>query len=199
MIELLHLHVNEINDKQIASLPAYRQEKANRYLFEKDKKLSLAAGILLEEGLNHLSLNTKEKEVGYLEHGKPYLINRPDIHFNLSHSGEIAIAVFSNKEIGCDIEKIKSYNESIVNRCFSLEEKDFVLHSKNKDEAFCRIWVMKESFLKAIGVGIGIKMDSISFSIDGDNITVKQNISSRQWKITEKRIDDYLISICEEN
>ncbi len=199
MIEFLHLNVNEIKDTEIANLPAYRQEKANKYLFEKDKKLSLAAGILLEEGFNRLSLDAKEREIGYLEHGKPYLINRPDINFNLSHSGEVAIAVFSKKEIGCDIEKIKNYNESIANRCFSLEEKDFILHSKNKDEVFCRIWVMKESFLKAIGVGIGIKMDSISFSIDGDNITIKQNIDSRHWKIMEKRIGDYLISICEEN
>lgn len=199
MIEFLHLNVNEIKESQISNLPSYRIEKANRYLFEKDKKLSLAAGILLEEGFNHLSLNSKEREVGYLEHGKPYLINRPDIHFNLSHSGDIAIAVFSKKEIGCDIEKIKNYNESIVNRCFSSEEKDFILHSENKDEAFCRIWVMKESFLKATGLGIALKMNSISFLIDKDNVTIKQNIDSRHWKIIEKRIDDYLISICEEN
>ncbi len=198
MIEFLHLNVNDINDDLIKNLPSYRKEKANRYVFDKDKKLSLAAGILLEEGLNKLLVKTEEREIAYLEQGKPYLKNRPDIHFSLSHSMEIAIAAFSDKEIGCDIEKIKTYNEIVMNRCFSMREKEYVLNSISKDEAFYRIWVLKESFLKAIGVGIAVDMSAVSFSINENKVSLDQHLDARKWKFEEKRIDDYLVSICEE-
>ena len=44
-------------------------------------------------------------------YGKPELISHPDIHFNISHSEDIAACALSRQEIGVDIEKIQPFRE----------------------------------------------------------------------------------------
>ncbi len=188
----------EIKESDVASLSPLRLEKANRCVQPKDRLLSLAAGIALDRGLQEYGL--REKDVTFLtnERGKPYLKDHPDIHFNLSHSGEIALAVFDEKEIGCDIERKRPIKEEIVRRCFSKEEQEYVDQAKDKDEAFTRIWVYKESFIKALGVGLGMSLSSFSVLPASKGIALKQNIDPRNWAIEEIKIEGYIAAICKQ-
>ncbi len=143
-----------------------RREKIDRIRMPQDKRLSLAAGILLDEGLRTYGLREAEVRVCKGEYGKPYFPDFPEIHFNLSHSGSIALAVFTDREAGCDIEYRKRTNEALARRFFCRKEADWMLAApgeKEKEERFYRIWTLKESFLKATGQGLHLPLDSFCF------------------------------------
>ena len=69
---------------------------------------SCAALILLAETLkNEFNENTSTLKYKKDEYGRPYFLNREDISFSLSHSGEYAVcAVSTEGNVGVDIEKI---------------------------------------------------------------------------------------------
>ncbi len=198
MAKLYLVNINSIKNEDIKELSKYRIQKSNNFKVEKDRLLSLAAGIALNNGLKEFSLKEKDLEIKEDKFGKLFFENRKDIKFNLSHSEEIAISVISSKEVGCDVEKIRKYNEKLASKYFSEEENDFIEKSENKDESFTRIWTLKESFLKAIGVGLISNMNEISIVPNKDKIKILQNIDKRKWRLEEIHINDYYISICEE-
>ncbi|MCD7736265.1 MAG: 4'-phosphopantetheinyl transferase superfamily protein, partial [Lachnospiraceae bacterium] len=102
------------------------------------------------------------------EHGKPFFPDFPEIHFSLSHSGEMAMAVFADTEIGCDIELKKQANEKLARRFFCPEEYAWMARAKDepeRKERFYRLWTLKESFLKATGWGLRLPLDSFCFFI----------------------------------
>ncbi len=194
MVKLYCINVNTMTKEEIDSLSLIRKEKASRYMFEKDKKLSLAAGIAFARGLKEYRLKESEVRIGYSKYDKPYLIDYPDIHFNLSHSGEMAIAVFSDNEVGCDIEQIRKLNVQIVQSCFTNEENNYISKNKNKDLAFTRIWTCKESFLKATGRGLNT-------NLKGCEILFKKGVfyirDEKYVTLQTLQNEDYVISICE--
>lgn len=196
MPKIILVKTSEIKESDLASLSSVRLEKANRCVQPKDRLLSLAAGKALDKGLQEYGLKEKDVTILMNEHGKPYLKDYPDIHFNLSHSGEIALAAFDEKEIGCDIERKRPIKEEIVRRCFSEEEREFILQAKGKDEAFTRIWVYKESFIKALGIGLGMSLSSFSVLPTSKGIVLKQSFDPGNWAIEEIKIEGYIAAIC---
>ena len=80
--------------KYLEELSEYRLEKVNKLRCEKDKKLSVAAGILLDRALKEYHLAEKDCHYQVMEHGKVYLADHPEIAFNISHSGCIAALIF---------------------------------------------------------------------------------------------------------
>ncbi len=196
MSKIFLVDVDELNEEEISSLSSIRKEKASRFVFEKDKNLSLAAGIAFKRGLKTYGLDENEVELIYGEYGKPYLKDHSSIFFSLSHSGKKAIAVFDEKEIGCDIEKIRPFSKDVVERCFNEEEREYLEKRGNSDKEFTRIWVYKESFLKAIGSGISKDLSSFAIIPSKGDVLLKQDIDPREWTIKEIDLDGYIAAIC---
>lgn len=188
----------KLNEEEIQTLSKERLDKANGFVYEKDRRLSLAAGLSFQKALKAWGLDPGKEKLGYHKYGKPYLIDHPDIHFNISHSVDMAICVISDKEIGCDIEKIRKYDPDIALRCFSKKEMRYIEEGKDKDFAFTRIWTLKESFLKAIGTGLRDDMNEVSVVSEDGKIEIEESISNREWNVFIEDLDDYLISIVEE-
>lgn len=88
------------------------------------------------------------------EHGKPYLTNFNGIHFNISHSGSMAMCAVSDSPVGADVEQIKPYSDAVAKRIMSDEERRFYLCSPDKQTLFFQIWTLKESYLKYTGAGL---------------------------------------------
>lgn len=86
-----------------------------------------------------------ESKIEKTPSGKPFLNGVDSVykHFNVSHSGNYAICVFSSVPIGVDIEKIRPINQRVIDR---------FLDSCHPDEAI-RIWTRRESFGKMTGGG----------------------------------------------
>jgi 4'-phosphopantetheinyl transferase len=106
-----------------------------------------------------LNLAPEKITIKKAEHGKPYLVDYPELAFNLSHSAEKMIMAFAwNCRIGVDIEIIKQRVNVIglVNKCFGVEEITYwnQLPDTEKNQVFYRFWTRKEAFVKATGEGI---------------------------------------------
>lgn len=199
MAKLHYVSIKDLTPKDIASLSVHRRRQAESYRCENDKKLSLAAGVALDKALQEYGLREKDAVMSYERFGKPYLKDYPNIKFSISHSGEIAVVAISDVDVGCDIERTGRYKEEVVERCFSKEEQDFIFSQTDKDAVFTKIWVAKESFVKALGLGLSVKLNSFSVIIKGDQVSLSQNIDPRVWTIKEESLDGYFLAVCEEN
>ena len=89
-----------------AGLSAARQEKIRAMGMPGSRRLSLGVGLLLARGLEQMGIREQTAGLEYRKNGKPYLKDYPELYFNLSHSGTMAMAVFADTEAGCDIEKL---------------------------------------------------------------------------------------------
>ena len=149
----------------------YRQIKVNNCKNYRDKLLSLFAEILLNYGVNQSFPHMKIPAVYKISpNGMPYFDDEK-VTFSLSHSGDYAVCAISNDEIGVDIQKIRDINLKISKKVFTKSENTVLSSSQNKTNEFFRLWVLKESYMKA--KGLGFKLGFKSFSVDKKNNITK--------------------------
>lgn len=182
------------------SLSKGRQQKIQKFRFFKGRALSLGAGLLLDYGLNQYGLRERDVVMAYGADEKPYLPDYPKIHFNLSHSGSMAMAAFADREVGCDVEQRKTPAFPIVKRFFTREETEALesqTGEKEKAEMFYRFWTLKESFLKVTGKGIRMPLNDFSISL-GPPIQVKQKGELKNYGFWEYSLPGYQAAVCVE-
>ena len=95
--------------------------------------------------------------------GKPFFRNLDDVHFSISHSGEIWAVALDDKPIGFDIESTVAGRKNwlkLAERFFSQEEYEYV--KKYGKQGFLRIWVRKEACLKLTGQGLSGGLNSFT-------------------------------------
>lgn len=153
--------------------------------------------------------NPIEAEYTYGKKGKPYFRGLP-FYFSLSHSGDYVFCVFSNQEIGADIQYRKpNFSERIVRRFFTEKEQEVWKNSSDeatRKQLFYKLWTRKEAYGKFTGEGIvaGLLLDVLDdmelddsaqiVSRDDGNETDRNSsgVCWEDYEITE----DYQISIC---
>ena len=106
------------------------------------------------------------------EYGKLFLKDHNDFHFNISHSGRWIVSSIGTSPSGIDIEKIVPIDFAVAERFFSKEECDFLFSvpEEKRLDCFYEIWTLKESFIKAEGMGLSIPLDSFSINFSQDRI-----------------------------
>lgn len=150
---------------------------------------------LLEEKLQKVfNLELINENYCYTQNGKPYLRDS-NINFNISHCNDVVVVVISNKNIGVDIEDIKSFNKFVAKKILTDNEKIGLLTSNNKNEYFFKLWTLKESFLKAIGTGLSYGMKNIEFKIKDKNIICNKNGFLFKQESLIFNNDRYIVSI----
>ncbi len=165
-----------------------------------ESKASLLAGELLLRAVLKKEYGLEEIRIEIGEFGKPYLADHPEIHFNLSHSGTIAVCTVSDVECGVDVEQISKPHEvmGVANRFLSVKEHAAVLMSPNPNEAFCRLWTLRESYVKMRGKGFQIGLSTLKCEFQrGRCLMFENGIYKQDAKFQEfKTIPDYRISVC---
>ena len=131
-----------------------RREQALKFKHEQGRRLCVLAYQLLKQGLREAYGITENPVFEYGEHGKPFIVGHPEIHFNLSHCKEAAVCVVSDHPVGIDVESIREYRDSLVRYTMNDDEVRQIESSEHPDVAFIRLWTMKEAALKLIGTGI---------------------------------------------
>lgn len=203
--KLYTMNIKELSDeayykKCYDSLSDYRKEKIDKCRFLEDKKRAMGAGLLLNKGLEEYGLREMEVRIAQGEHGKPSLLDYPGIHFNLSHSGDMVLAVFAKTEVGCDIEQIRPANLNLAKRFFCPYEYSYIasLESEEQNQAFCRIWTLKESFLKITGMGIRLPLNSFEFDITKGclGIMIRQEFDENLYDFWEYDFGIYHAAVC---
>jgi len=130
---------------------------------------------------SYLGVPPREVRVQYQPNGKPEIHSFTEparLRFNLTHSGDLALlALTLDQEIGIDVEQVRPFPEAlqgglsgkrdlpaIARRFFSRQEQDwlFAQPAEERDEAFFKIWTLKEAYLKAHGMGLTLPLDQFS-------------------------------------
>lgn len=107
-------------------------------------------------------------------HGKPHLAGEgasSGLQFNLSHSGEWGLLGWCHGHaIGVDVEVWRPLRDepALVRRYFSARENaDYeALPAGGRTEGFFHCWTRKEAYVKAVGRGLGLPLDSFDVSME---------------------------------
>lgn len=174
----------------LSKVSSEKREKLERMYFEKDLVRG-AVGEGLIRALTEKQLGIPQSEIvfSYNPYGKPVIDNCPEWHFNLSHSGDWVVAAIDDKEIGVDVEKRGTYPRDIAQRFFAEQENQYLStrHQADFDEGFIRIWTLKESYIKALGQGLSIPLDS--FSVVDENLQWMQVLD--KWRLESFELDEH--------
>lgn len=140
-------------------LNAEELDRAKRFYFSiHQHRFSTARAALRIILARYLNTNPQHLVFTYNAHGKPEVNNSAQLHFNLSHSGDLALlAVGKGTPMGVDIEKYSARPyEGIAKTSFSDQElTEFMqIPSSLKPATFFHIWAQKEAFIKACGLGL---------------------------------------------
>lgn len=147
-----------------------RREQVLRFRHEQGRRECAAAYLLLCEGLRREYGITEPPVFEYGPHGKPVIVGHPDIHFNLSHCRVAALCVLSDRPVGCDIETIRPYKDSLARYTMSDQELTSIIPTSANFQGeehllpatqFTRLWTMKEAKLKLTGHGLTDDMKSV--------------------------------------
>jgi len=102
--------------------------------------------------------------------------NNGGLRFNLSHSGAQALVALSRGPVGVDIERIKPLRpvHQLARRFFAPAEATDLgcLTGDAQVLSFFRLWVLKEAYLKAAGVGVpeGLAQCEIALDVEGARV-----------------------------
>lgn len=146
--------------------------------------------LLLAESLKkYYGIAFSEDMLTFGEKGKPYISGA---YFNISHSdGAIALAL-SDKENGCDCERIRPPSDGVMRRCFSPDEEEYVRRGDNMPLRFTMIWTLKEAYSKLVGQGISALRDAV-FDIEHNTALFDSDCDFYQYIIN----DTYAVVFCE--
>ena len=138
--------------------------RADRFISQQDqRRFVLAHGGLRAVLGRYLGVGPDAVELDRSEAGKPFVRKewrgQSPITFNMSHAhGRALIAVSKGREVGVDLERIRSDVEvvKLSKRYFAPSEQASIMELAQEQRAprFFRYWVTKEAVLKAQGIGL---------------------------------------------
>ena len=158
MLKLYYGHIQMVKDPEVFEkwfnkMDGQRKDKIARCQNEVDKQRSLLAGILLQYGLGQ----DRFKE---------------QIFYSISHSGNYVICVLADRRVGVDIEnKFRSVFAEpkeeqlmkIAKKCLTIGEeiRFYNCDEYEKADMLMRLWTRKESYSKALGLGLAMDFSQI--------------------------------------
>ena len=178
-----------LNNEEIA--------QSTRFRFEEHRQQYLLTRFLVRNLLSaYQETPSPEKWVFFNNaYGRPFIdptVCALPLFFSISHTkGMIAIAVSSIEYMGIDVERHDSNIDLIdfPSRCFSEHEVQhlLLLPEDEKKAGFYRLWTLKESYLKAIGKGLSVPLDSFTIEISNDgkidiDHAIKKHFPLLRWQ-----------------
>ncbi len=148
--------------------------KAEQFYFEKNRQhFIVARGVLRTLLSRYLNVAPNLLSFTYNIYGKPTLSSpfcESHVHFNLSHSQDIAVYAFAYiRQIGVDVEYMRSdiNYEQLAGYSFSAREQATLsaLPQALKQQAFFNCWTRKEAYIKARGTGLSLPLDLFDVSL----------------------------------
>lgn len=165
--------------------------RAKRYHFPRhQRRFTLARAILRIILARYLKVSPSSLIFTTNKYGKPLLVNHPSLHFNISHSGELALlAVSNNHPMGIDLEFFSERPyEGIAKSLFSPKEIQAVEQAPShvKPMIFFQIWSQKEAFIKACGMGLSYptqQFDVPILHLKNNNQPILDELNQDLWHI----------------
>ncbi len=159
-------------------LSAPEQAQRRRFVFARHRHQYLITRALVRTVLSYYHPSVMPQDWVFVpnEYGKPsaHAPQGPRApHFNLSHSDELVVmAVCQGYEVGVDVEWLvrKGETVSLADRFFSPIESEQLraLAAPAQQSRFFDLWTLKESYIKACGMGLSIPLDEFTFEFPGE-------------------------------
>ncbi|MGJ7530485.1 4'-phosphopantetheinyl transferase family protein [Variovorax sp. GB1P17] len=130
------------------------------------------------------------------------------LDFNLSHTdGLIVLALARHIDLGVDTENVgRKAALDVADHFFSpIEAKALgALPPALQPERFFALWTLKESYIKARGMGLQIPLDSFSFALDDNDSTIEFALADSTGDDTAQRwhfwqfqpTPEHLVALC---
>ncbi|MFD7523756.1 4'-phosphopantetheinyl transferase family protein [Paenibacillus chitinolyticus] len=186
-------------DRLMVHLSEEKRAKAQRFYRTEDRVRAVAADALARWCLcRKLAVANPELRFGTNAYGKPHVTApRTGVHYNVTHSGCWVAASVSEAEVGIDVEQIQQVDLDIAERFFSAAEKAdlFSLPPEERLNYFFDLWTLKESYIKAVGKGLSIPLDSFAIRKRGKGVFELEPQPTHVFKQYE--LDGpYKLSVC---
>ncbi|XP_077783164.1 L-aminoadipate-semialdehyde dehydrogenase-phosphopantetheinyl transferase [Podarcis muralis] len=193
------------------------RERIEQFVFRRDAKAAVAGRLLIRKLIaEKLKIPWNEIKLRRTSKGKPVLANdlssaHSSFSFNVSHQGNYAVlAAEPDCQAGIDVTKTSMPGSGSIPEFFRIMKRQFTeeewraIKSMNSEwlqlDMFHRHWALKESFIKAIGVGIGFDLQRIEFNVSPlqlevgktykDTVMLLDGEEEKQWSFEETRLDD---------
>ncbi|MFF0739608.1 4'-phosphopantetheinyl transferase family protein [Streptomyces sp. NPDC004111] len=97
-------------------------------------------------------------------HGRP-CVPGADLHFSLSHSGDLVLLAFAPTAVGVDVELLTDTGQAdevsgVLNPRERAELAALATDDAARLTAFGRCWCRKEAYLKGTGTGLAVPLDA---------------------------------------
>src|SRR4051794_3096098 len=162
-------------ERHASLLDAAERENAGRFAFERDRRHYIAAHALLRVMLSSIVPVPPRDwrfETGLF--GRPEIVPTPTdvpLRFNLSHTrGLVACCVTLRRDVGLDVEAVDRPMPDIdeIAAYFTQDERALLRLSApaRRYQLFFKLWTLKEAYIKAVGKGLSVPLDSFGFALD---------------------------------
>ncbi|XP_055053472.2 L-aminoadipate-semialdehyde dehydrogenase-phosphopantetheinyl transferase [Misgurnus anguillicaudatus] len=196
------------------------KERIGRFVFAKDAKSAMAGRLLIRKLVcEKMGYAWDGFRLERTARGKPYL-PRPSPsaghahshthwNFNVSHQGDYAVlAAEPGRQVGVDVMKTSRPGSSSTQEFFRIMNRQFTdlewtnIRKAGSDwdqlDTFYRHWALKESFIKAIGTGLGFDLQRVEFHISPNQMREGQvyrqtrmylDNEEEEWTFEESLLD----------
>jgi 4'-phosphopantetheinyl transferase len=209
-IDLWCTFPNEVSDP--ALLETYRQllssteqQQQQRFHFAKHRHRYLLTRALARTMLSRYTAIPAEQLVFQVnQYNKPFIANHA-ISFNITHTDDLIIlGVTRDNALGIDTEnKHREITTELAEYSFASEEAaDFLTQSlEQRQQRFFEYWTLKESYIKARGMGLAIPLKEFSFHFPEPHKIefTAQNDTAERWRFWQLQLaENYLVAVCVE-
>lgn len=218
-IHLWMTSFSQINDAHLIRryhglLSDEERERQQRFYFGIDRHCYLVARALVRTVLSRYEpITPRDWQFTTNAYGRPEIAaihgEAARLRFNISHTNSlILMGVAYQRRLGVDVEndRLREAPLEAAQKFFAEREilDLYALPPMKRKERFFAYWTLKESYIKARGMGLSLPLDRFCFHFPSDEhvrLSVDESLadSASMWWIWQFRpLDDHVGALCSE-
>jgi 4'-phosphopantetheinyl transferase len=194
----------------LAIITAEERQRLERFVFLRDRLLYLATRALVRTVLSRYeAVAPAAWRFTISNHGRPEVSSQGErpLRFNLSNTnGLVVCAVVRDVEVGVDVEHVgrATAHLEVAEQFFAPAEVSALraLPRHEQHRRFCDYWTLKESYIKARGLGLTLPLDQFAFVLEPDRpprieIHPALRDDGESWQFVQQQpTADHLVAVC---
>ena len=192
----------------LALLNAEERQQQQRYIPPAKQHEYLVTRVLVRSVLGEaLGIAPEALQFVANEWGRPALApgsTTTPIYFNISHTDGLVVCLVSTEyELGVDTELLSRAQSLLAMAADVFAPKELSdLAALAEDEQMLRavhLWTLKESYIKARGMGLALPLDGFAFRFSGDRISLEVeaelNDDGARWQFQTQMLGPHCVSM----